>query len=185
MVRRLVLAALVAGLLAAAPTVVLAAHPTGPHKRSYERARRAVVAVAGRRAPGRDVVRHGLSTGKPLTDRTLLTLTGRLRAWAKPVPVSPPASPPRAAQSGYSSPSPSTSSGGGGGTAACIRRKESGGNYSYNDGTYAGAYNFDKQTWHAAGGSGVASDASPAEQDARFHAWFASHPEAWPTRVGC
>ncbi|MAE63570.1 MAG: transglycosylase, partial [Phycisphaeraceae bacterium] len=34
-----------------------------------------------------------------------------------------------------------------------IRQCESGGNYSYNDGQFYGAYNFDLSTWHAAGGT--------------------------------
>ena len=51
---------------------------------------------------------------------------------------------------------------------ASIRRRESGGNYSTNTGNgYYGAYQFDLQTWRGVGGTGLPSNASPAEQDRR------------------
>ena len=47
-----------------------------------------------------------------------------------------------------------------------LRQCESGGNYSINTGNgYYGAYQFNIGTWRAYGGSGLPSDASPAEQD--------------------
>jgi hypothetical protein len=57
---------------------------------------------------------------------------------------------------------------GAGGILAKIRQKESGGNYATNTGNgYYGAYQFNLQTWRGVGGSGLPSDASPAEQDMR------------------
>lgn len=51
---------------------------------------------------------------------------------------------------------------------ACIRAHESGGDYSANTGNgYYGAYQFSPATWRSVGGSGLPSDASPAEQDRR------------------
>lgn len=51
---------------------------------------------------------------------------------------------------------------------AAVRKCESSGDYSINTGNgYYGAYQFDLGTWQSVGGSGVPSDASPAEQDYR------------------
>lgn len=63
---------------------------------------------------------------------------------------------------------PANYAGGAGGWAAAVRARESGGNYATNTGNgYYGAYQFDQQTWRGVGGSGLPSDASPAEQDMR------------------
>ena len=63
---------------------------------------------------------------------------------------------------------PANYAGGAGGWAAAVRQKESGGNYATNTGNgYYGAYQFDLQTWRGVGGTGLPSDASPAEQDMR------------------
>ncbi|MDQ6747010.1 MAG: transglycosylase family protein [Candidatus Dormibacteraeota bacterium] len=61
------------------------------------------------------------------------------------------------------------STGGGGGNLATIRACESGGDYGSvsSNGVYQGAYQFDRQTWQAVGGSGDPAAASPSEQDAR------------------
>lgn len=49
-----------------------------------------------------------------------------------------------------------------------IRLRESGGNYATNTGNgYYGAYQFNLSTWRGVGGSGLPSEASPAEQDMR------------------
>jgi hypothetical protein len=51
---------------------------------------------------------------------------------------------------------------------AAIAACESGGNYATNTGNgFYGAYQFDLQTWRTVGGTGLPSDASPAEQDMR------------------
>lgn len=56
----------------------------------------------------------------------------------------------------------------GGDIFARIRAKESGGNYATNTGNgYYGAYQFSLGTWRGVGGTGLPSDASPAEQDMR------------------
>jgi LysM repeat protein len=57
---------------------------------------------------------------------------------------------------------------GAGGWAAGVRQRESGGNYATNTGNgYYGAYQFSLGTWAGIGGTGLPSNASPAEQDAR------------------
>lgn len=51
---------------------------------------------------------------------------------------------------------------------ARIRQRESGGNYAENTGNgYYGAYQFSLGTWQGVGGTGLPSNASPAEQDMR------------------
>jgi LysM repeat protein len=63
---------------------------------------------------------------------------------------------------------PANYAAGAGGLFASIRQKESGGNYAINTGNgYYGAYQFDLGTWQSVGGSGLPSNASPAEQDMR------------------
>ncbi len=58
--------------------------------------------------------------------------------------------------------------GGSGDVWACIRNHESGGNYSENSGNgYYGAYQFSPAAWRSVGGTGLPSNASPTEQDAR------------------
>jgi LysM repeat protein len=65
-------------------------------------------------------------------------------------------------------PAPAAVGGGIDATLARIRAKESGGNYATNTGNgYYGAYQFDQRTWRGVGGSGLPSQASPAEQDMR------------------
>jgi hypothetical protein len=57
---------------------------------------------------------------------------------------------------------------GAGGILERIRMRESGGNYATNTGNgYYGAYQFTVGTWQGVGGSGLPSNASPAEQDMR------------------
>jgi LysM repeat protein len=57
---------------------------------------------------------------------------------------------------------------GAGGILQRVRQRESGGNYATNTGNgYYGAYQFSIGTWAGVGGSGLPSDASPAEQDMR------------------
>ena len=54
------------------------------------------------------------------------------------------------------------------GWAAGVRQREAGGNYATNTGNgYYGAYQFNLGTWRGVGGTGLPSDASPAEQDMR------------------
>ena len=51
-------------------------------------------------------------------------------------------------------------------------------NYQYN-GHHDGAYQYDGPTWHEAGGSGYAYQASPAEQDVRTAWFFPGHRGRW------
>jgi Transglycosylase-like domain len=65
-----------------------------------------------------------------------------------------------------------------------IKMCESGGNYSVisSNGLYYGAYQFSLSTWAAMGGSGLPSNASPAEQDMRAQRLYdTSNPYTqWP-----
>src|SRR5258706_4172786 len=87
-------------------------------------------------------------------------------------------------QSGYVRPysAPANYAGGTGGIFARIRARESGGNYATNTGNgYYGAYQFSLGTWQSVGGSGLPSNASPAEQDARAQALYARRGcSPWP-----
>jgi hypothetical protein len=63
-----------------------------------------------------------------------------------------------------------------------LRVCESGNNYRINTGNgFYGAYQFTAGTWHAYGGSGLPSNASPAEQDLRARLLYrASGWSPWP-----
>jgi hypothetical protein len=70
-----------------------------------------------------------------------------------------------------------------GGGWAQLRQCESGGNYQAvsPNGRYRGAYQFDRSTWQAMGGSGDPAAAPPYEQDARARALYALRGSApWP-----
>jgi LysM repeat protein len=68
------------------------------------------------------------------------------------------------------------------GILARIRMRESGGNYATNTGNgYYGAYQFSLGTWRGVGGSGLPSEASPAEQDMRAQMLYnARGCSPWP-----
>ena len=68
-------------------------------------------------------------------------------------------------------------------TWAQLRACESSGNYATNTGNgFYGAYQFDARTWHGLGYSGVASGASPAEQDQAAQRLYQSRGwEPWPS----
>jgi len=77
---------------------------------------------------------------------------------------------PQATASSYTSraAAPANYAGGAGGLLERIRMRESGGNYAENTGNgFYGAYQFTVGTWQSVGGSGLPSNASPAEQDMR------------------
>lgn len=65
---------------------------------------------------------------------------------------------------------------------ATIRACESGDDYSTNTGNgFYGAYQFDLSTWYSVGGSGLPSEASPAEQDYRAAKLYRSRGSSpWP-----
>jgi hypothetical protein len=99
----------------------------------------------------------------------------------EPAPVAPPAPPPPplaahvthpVVPSPVPAPSPAATpvvtSSSPGGVWACIRSHESGGSYGTNTGNgYYGAYQFTLSTWRSVGGTGLPSQAAPAEQDMR------------------
>ncbi|TDL95385.1 LysM peptidoglycan-binding domain-containing protein [Macrococcus carouselicus] len=71
----------------------------------------------------------------------------------------------------------------GGANWAALAACESGGNPSIVDasGTYHGLYQFDAQTWRSVGGSGVASQASAAEQTMRAKILYSQRgSQPWP-----
>ena len=75
-----------------------------------------------------------------------------------------------------------------GSTAACIRARENGGSYGRSgNASHFGAYQFDRQTWAANGGSpGNWGSASAAEQDRVFANTVASSGySAWTPYDGC
>jgi hypothetical protein len=65
---------------------------------------------------------------------------------------------------------------------AAIRQCESSGDYALNTGNgYYGAYQFSAATWSRLGGSGLASNAAPADQDAAaYKLYLSSGWAAWP-----
>jgi len=84
------------------------------------------------------------------------------------VALPPPASAAVAAPVARRSVAPANYAAGADGILARVRARESGGNYATNTGNgYYGAYQFSLGTWQGVGGSGLPSDASPAEQDMR------------------
>jgi muramidase (phage lysozyme) len=67
---------------------------------------------------------------------------------------------------------------------ACIRSYEQGADgYATDTGNgFAGAYQFDRETWQSVGGKGNPADASPAEQDMRAEMLYDRRGLApWPT----
>jgi hypothetical protein len=171
------LAALVAVSMLAVPTSAVA-HDGGSlkHKNKYLRAQVFKLGAS----PGRDIVTLGRRPGKDASIHEYLETMRRMIAPPPaPAPAPAPATP---ASQPTAAPAPAAS-GGAGGVLASIRACESGGNYATNTGNgFYGAYQFTDQTWHAMGGSGHASDASPAEQDARASALYAGGAGAgnWP-----
>jgi hypothetical protein len=98
--------------------------PTAAHDRAYERAYTQVARKLGHRAPGRDIVKDGVSQGRGATDaevvRSLTVLERMLAAAAAPSPAATPTST-------VASSAP-VSSAGASGVPACA--SESGTNYS-------------------------------------------------------
>lgn len=146
---------------------------------SYSANYYSVAKLHGKRAPGRNIRKWGLSTERKSRCKDLRASRDTLRRMRMPAssarlltattPYVPPAQ-------------TATLRAPAGGLAACIRGRESGDGYSTNTGNgYSGAYQFDDSTWKAAGGSTAhAYQASPAEQDAAFARWYPGHPSAWP-----
>jgi hypothetical protein len=130
---------------------------------SYSANYHAVAKLHGRRAPGRNIRRWGLSEGHKSKCRHLAKSLRTLRSMRFPGSRMLVASRPHVPPAGTS-----TLRAGAGGHLASIRACESGGNYATNTGNgFYGAYQFDMQTWQSVGGSGNPANASPAEQDKR------------------
>ena len=180
-----------------APTASLAAIPittTGPgHSRAPIRITRSSRPVVGGRsafpAPGREMLPQltliDFTAPAGRTSATLLPVATAHPATpfkeeptttvapAPPPPPDPPAPAPTPAPAQHpvqaSQPAVVQDTGSSlGGVWACIRQAESSGNYADNTGNgYYGAYQFLPSTWVSVGGSGLPSDAPPAEQDMR------------------
>jgi len=129
----------------------------------------AVVALAGC-AQDRPAPPPPSTTSTTSTTTTTTTTTTVPETPPAIEPAPPPTDPPLLASGHHhhedESPAMGTGEANGGGWEA-LRQCESGGDYSNHDGQYAGAYQFDRQTWGSVGGTGDPADASPAEQDAR------------------
>lgn len=153
----------------------------------YRDLRHEVVQKHGKRAPGRNIIRYGVRTKHGVRHARNADIADSIRTFrsmlAPPAPIATTraVTPSPGLQSQAPAPAAPTAAPAAAPSSNSVAQCESGGNYSTNTGNgYYGAYQFDDQTWHAAGGSGHASDAPPAEQDARFHSWYAGHPGAWP-----
>jgi hypothetical protein len=77
---------LVVAVATAATAVGAASHSqaTRPHQQAYERAYHAVRHEFGPRAPGRDIVRFGLASGRPSSDVDVVRSTQRLNYMLAP-----------------------------------------------------------------------------------------------------
>lgn len=186
--KRVVLAASL-GLALVLPAVAIAHPPTPQHVRAYERAYHADQRIEGRTAPGRNIIRDGLASGRAVTDADVMASLAVLqRAIAPPpapapVPVAvtaaPVAAPVAAAPASYAA---SYSGGSSGALPSCTWVPESGGNWSaYNASSGAGGrYQILPSTWQAYGGTGSPQTASPAEQTTVAQRVYAGQgPSAW------
>lgn len=111
-----------AALAAIAPAAAVAKAPTPAHSRTYARAYHRVAKQMGRRVPGRNIVKDGVSANRAATDAEVLSSIGVLERMLAPTRAS------ARTNSSASTPattSPSTSTGG---LPACA--SESGTNYS-------------------------------------------------------
>ena len=140
--------------------------------------RASVVKKHGKRAPGRDICKHGVRRNGKVRAPTNKGKARYLRALKRldsPPPMLTEAGPPPVAPAATQSPRA-------GGTLQAIAACESGGNYSTNTGNgFYGAYQFTQSTWASVGGSGNPAAASPAEQDRRAAMLYAREGASpWP-----
>lgn len=155
------------------------AHDSGSikHKNKYLRSK--VIAIHGKRAPGRNIVEDGLRKGKRPSYRQIRRYFNTMRAMIAPRPAVAmlTASSPRQAPAGTA-----TLRAPAGGTLASIKACESGGGYSTDTGNgFYGAYQFTQSTWQSVGGSGNPAAASPAEQDRRAAILYSQQGSSpWP-----
>ena len=199
--------------LAVATTVAVALPATAEARSSamvkhYKHDYHAVASKFGKRAPGRNIVRWGLSNGHRASkgdvrrsigvlERMLhpapvvhtvapsVTHTSTYRAPA-PAPAAPAPAPAPAAPAPAPAPAPAasapTTSSGGWAIPSYIVQCESGGNWgAVNPSSGAGgAYQIMPGTWRAYGGSGLPQNASPGQQSAIARKiWNSAGPSAW------
>lgn len=142
--------------------------------------REAVIEKHGKRAPGRNICRFGMKSGKDATTRQKARYVRALRRLNSPPPayLVRTATPPSRAPAGTLSPGIAA-----GGILERIAACESGGDPTAvsPDGTYRGKYQFLPSTWASVGGSGDPAAAPEAEQDMRAAKLLASGgPGHWP-----
>lgn len=168
MFRRILVAAAMAGLPAAIPATAGAS----PLRHDYLHLYRQVRSQFGTRTPGRNIVRHGMPSGRRAPDRrvreSMVILRRMLAPSPAPAPVAitssytPPATTSSSAAPSYTStPAPSSSGTCGPG--------------------YRGLYQFDCQTWQSVGGTGDPAQASVEEQTRRAEMLQSQRGNApWP-----
>jgi hypothetical protein len=169
--RRIVIAA---GLVALA--VPAQAQAASPHMcEQAKKVRASVIEKHGKRAPGRDICKHGMRNGRKPSNAQKARYLRALKRLDNPPVMLTAAGPPPVAPAATQSPRA-------GGTLQAIAACESGGNYGTNTGNgFYGAYQFDLQTWQSVGGSGNPAAASPAEQDRRAAMLYAQRGSSpWP-----
>lgn len=154
------------------------AHDEGSiwHKNKYLRAK--VIALHGKRAPGRDIVRWGIRTDKRASYAQVRRYFNTMRRMVMPRPATdyitvgrPYVLPARTATIHA------------GGVLQSIAACESGGNPRAigGGGAFRGKYQFDYGTWASVGGSGDPAAASEAEQDQRAAILYSRRGSApWP-----
>jgi hypothetical protein len=146
-------------------------------KKNYSAHYYAVAGEHGKRAPGRNIRKWGLTKTKQSKCRHLRKSLRTLRRMRHP------GSQLLSAGRPYVAPAGTASLRATGAPLASIRACESGGNYGAISpgGTYRGAYQFDYQTWQSVGGSGDPAAASPAEQDRRAAILYSQRgAQPWP-----
>lgn len=191
--RKRVLAVAAALMVCAAPAVATAEIPTHL-KAEYTSAYKEVRSLPAAYPAGCNLIEHRCADDRnpaaSAVERSLGVLNNEIALY-RAAQTAPPLVPVNAnggtqvqqSTAGTTTAASSSSSSVGGGFAQCVANRESSGNASYNDGTYHGLYNFDQQTWQAAGGGQYASSAdgaTPEQQTQVFERWYAQHPEAWP-----
>jgi hypothetical protein len=184
--RTLTLVACVIATLGLTATTAAAAAPNicGPAYKD----RMLVIKKHGKRAPGRNICRFGvkLSNGKVVdaTVKQKKRYRAQLKQLVRPAPalLAVQAVPPSQAPAGTASASVRAPVGG---TLAAIRACETRGQpnpYTTNTGNgFYGSYQFDLPTWQSVGGTGLPSNASPAEQDKRAAILYSQRGSSpWP-----
>jgi Transglycosylase-like domain len=149
------------------------------HRDNHLRAE--VVGALGSRAPGRDIVRHGILGRHGQTRRpTHAELIGYRDALARMLAATAPA--PTSTSAGSSSVDSTSDATTSGDLPTCTWEPESGGDWhAVNPSSGAGGrYQIMPSTWAEYGGTGLPQDASPAEQTAIAERIMQSvGPSAW------